>query len=119
MELLWHCGPFAYSMKREDIPCKCVNMRQWFAVKDGHYTVARMDQDNGEYSILAGECDSAEGPYTFGTYLWARFENLSAWERKLIEGPYIHHMSEIEGTYSEILKEFCKYIPGLKYDTVE
>lgn len=49
-------------MKREDIPCKCVNMRQWFAVKDGHYTVARMDQDNGEYSILAGECDSAEGP---------------------------------------------------------
>ncbi len=119
VELLWHCGPFAYSTKRDDIPCKCVNMRQWFAVKDGHYTVARMDQDNGEYCILTGECDSAEGPYTFGTYLWARFQNLSAWERKMIEGPYIHHMSEIEGSYSHRLKEFCKYISNLKFDTVE
>ena len=119
IELLWHCGPFAYSMKRDDIPCKCVNMRQWFAVKEGHYTVARMDQDNGRYSILAGECDSADGPYTFGTYLWAKFKNLSKWERKLIEGPYIHHMSEIEGSYSEMIREFCKYIPALEYDTVE
>ena len=119
IELLWHCGPFAYSMKRDDIPCKCVNMRQWFAVKEGHYTVARMEQDNGKYSILTGECDSADGPYTFGTYLWAKFKNLSKWERKLIEGPYIHHMSEIEGSYSEIVKEFCKYIPALEYDTVE
>ena len=94
-------------------------MRQWFAVKEGHYTVARMEQDNGKYSILTGECDSADGPYTFGTYLWAKFKNLSKWERKLIEGPYIHHMSEIEGSYSEIVKEFCKYIPALEYDTVE
>lgn len=119
VELLWHCGPFAYSMKKEGMPCKCVNMRQWFAVKDGHYTVARMDQENGKYSILTGECDSAQGPYTFGTYLWAKFKNLSKWEKKLIEGPYIHHMSEVEGSYSDIMKEFCKYIPELSYDTVE
>lgn len=118
-ELLWHCGPFAYSLKKPGAPCKNVNMRQWFQVKDGHYTLARMDQDNGRYSLLGGSFDSADGPYTFGTYLWAKFDSLSKWERKLIEGPYIHHMAEIEGDYTAELKEFCKYVPGLAPDGVE
>ena len=118
IELLWHCGPFAYSLRKDDQPCKCVNMRQWFHVQDGHYTVARIDQDGGKFSVLVTECDSAEGPYTFGTYLWAKFDDLSKLERKLIEGPYIHHMSEIEGSYTEAIREFCKYIPGLEFDTV-
>ncbi|MBQ8081576.1 MAG: hypothetical protein IJ240_06725 [Clostridia bacterium] len=117
-ELLWHCGPFAYSLKKDGCPCKNVNMRQWFQVKDGQYTVARFDQDNGDYSMLAGVCRSTEGPYTFGTYLWAEFDDLPAWERKLVEGPYIHHMSEIEGDWTEELREFCKYVPGLRLDTV-
>jgi len=118
-ELLWHCGPFAYSLKAEDSVAKEVNMRQWFRVKDGSYTVARMDQDNGDYSFLAGTCKTTDGPYTFGTYLWAQFDNLTKWEQKLIEGPYIHHMAEIEGDYTEEIKEFCKYIPNLRIDTVE
>ncbi len=118
-ELLWHCGPFAYSLKKEGCPAKEVNMRQWFRVKDGQFTVARMDQDDGKYSLLAGTCQSMEGPYTFGTYLWAKFKNLPAWERKLVEGPYIHHMAEIEGDYTEELREFCKLVPALRLDTVE
>ena len=118
-ELLWHCGPFAYSLKKDGCPCKNVNMRQWFQVKDGHYTITRFDQDNGDYMMLAGQFDSTTGPYTFGTYLWAQFDYLSKWERKLVEGPYIHHMAEIEGDYTEELKEFSKYVPGLKIDTVE
>ena len=117
-ELLWHCGPFAYSLKKDGCPCKNVNMRQWFQVKDGHYTITRFDQDNGDYMMLAGQFDSTTGPYTFGTYLWAQFDDLSKWERKLVEGPYIHHMAEIEGDYTEELKEFSKYVPGLKIDTV-
>ena len=117
-ELLWHCGPFAYSLHRTDEPCKCINMREWFQVKKGHYTVARIDQDHGKYSVIAGECDSTDGPYTFGTYMWAEFGNLDAWERKMVEGPYIHHVSEIEGSLTEEIKEVCKYIPALNIDKV-
>ncbi|MEA5013645.1 MAG: fucose isomerase [Candidatus Limiplasma sp.] len=117
-ELLWHCGPFAYSLKKEGTPAKNVNMRQWFQVKDGQYTIARFEQDKGDYTLLAGTFESMEGPYTFGTYLWARFDDLPKWERKLVEGPYIHHMAEVEGDLVETLGEFCKYVPGLRLDTV-
>lgn len=117
-ELLWHCGPFAPSLANREDPVKLVNMRAYLHVKDGHYTVARLDQDNGAYKILVGECDSTTGPYTFGTFMWGEFKNLPAWERKLIEGPYIHHMSEVEGSYTKVFKEFCKYIPGLELDSV-
>lgn len=118
IELLWHCGPFAYSLKKKGTQAKCVNMRQWMQVEDGHYTVARIDQDHGSYSIAVCECDSAEGPYTFGSYLWGKFKDLPSVERRLIEGPYIHHMSEIEGSLTESLREFCKYVPELKFDGI-
>ena len=119
VELLWHCGPFAYSLHRKGETCKSVNMRTWFQVEEGHYTVARIDQEHGKYSIAVCECDSAEGPYTFGTYLWGRFKDLPKVERRLIEGPYIHHMSEIEGSLTESVREFCKYVPGLTFDNID
>jgi len=118
-ELLWHCGPFAYSLKKEGTEARIVNMREWLQVKDGFYTITRMDQDNGDYRMLVGNFKSTEGPYTNGTYLWAEFDNLSKWEKKLVEGPYIHHMAEIEGDYTEVLKEFCKYIPAISGDIVD
>ena len=118
VELLWHCGQFAYSSRKEGEFCNCFNMRENFEAKNSHYTVARIDQDHGVYSVIAGECDSAEGPYTNGTYLWARFDDLDKWERKLIEGPYIHHVSEIEGGYTKEIKEFCKYVSDIRFDTV-
>jgi L-fucose isomerase-like protein len=117
-ELLFHCGPFAYSLKAPDSAAKNVNMRQWFRVKDGNYTIARMDQDNGNYLFLSGKFKTVPGPYTFGTFVWAEFDDLAKWERKLVEGPYIHHMAEIEGDYTWEMREFCKYIPGLKPDFV-
>lgn len=117
-ELLWHCGPFAYSLKKEGTAAKLVNMRQWFQVKDGIYTAARLDQDGGRYGLLSGTCRSGEGPYTFGTYLWAEFEDLDAWEKKLAEGPYIHHISEIEGDYTGEMMELCKYMKGIGADRV-
>ena len=91
----------------------------WFQVKDSEYTVARFDQDDGHYYLLSGKARSTDGPYTFGTYLWAEFDDLGKWERKLIEGPYIHHMAEIEGDYTAEITEFCKYINGLEPDYVK
>ena len=119
IELLWHCGPFGYSLRRKDEPCYSKNMREWFQVKEGHYTVARLDQEHGNYSIIVGECDSAEGPYTFGTYLWAKFNNLPLWERRLVEGPYIHHVTEIEGSLTKVLVETMKYFPDVKVEVIE
>ena len=40
-------------------------------------------------------------------------------EKKLIYGPYIHHMAEIEGDHTEAFREFCKYIPHLHADSVQ
>ena len=50
--------------------------------------------------------------------MWAKFNDLDAWETKLIEKPYIHHVSEIEGEFTEEIKEVCKYIQGLEIDEV-
>ena len=80
--------------------------------------VARFDQDDGKYMILNGTCESADGPFTNGTYVWGRFNDLDKWERRLIEGPYIHHMVEIEGDYTKEIEEFCKFVPHLKPDSM-
>ena len=117
-ELLWHCGQFPYSMHKETMPCKVNGLCENFCGKDGHYTVARIDQDHGKYSIIFDECDTVEGPYTHGTYIWGEFKDLDKFERMLIEGAYIHHVSEIEGSLSEEIKEVCKYIPALKANPV-
>ena len=115
-ELLWHCGPFPLSVKDPASKARLVNQREWFKVKEGQFTVARMDQENGNYMMLAGTCQTTPGPQTHGTYLWGEFENLQAWEDRLLDGPYIHHFVEIEGDYTKELEEFCKYFPNLKMD---
>ncbi len=117
-ELLWHCGPFPYSAKKEGERAKLFATKPSFRVKDGDYTLARFQGDRGSYTLLGGNFHTTDGPDTFGTYMWAEFENLSKLERKMIEGPYIHHMSELYGSYAETLKEFCKYIPNLKFDDI-
>lgn len=118
VELLWHCGPFPYSLHREGKKPVEYIQRQWFEAKHSKYTVARFDQDDGKYMILNGTCESADGPFTNGTYVWGRFNDLNKWERRLIEGPYIHHMVEIEGDYTKEIEEFCKFVPHLKPDSM-
>ena len=102
-----------------DSKAKNVNMRQWFRVKDGSYTVARFEEDNGVYRILNGTAKATTGPYTFGTYLWAEFDGLKRWEDKLIDGPYIHHCVEVEGDVTAEIAEFCRYIPMLENDPMD
>lgn len=118
-ELLWHCGPFPYSVKDESSKAKLFNTKPSFKAKDGDWTIARFQGDGGKYTLLSGEYKTVDGPYTFGTYMWAEFKDLSKVEKKLINGPYIHHMTEVYGKYAEILEEFCKFIPGLEYDPIE
>ena len=115
-ELLWHCGPFPVSEKAEGTEARLVNQRAWLRAKDGTYTVARMDQESGDYMILPLVCHTTEGPKTHGTYLWGEFENLQAIEDRLLDGPYIHHFVEIAGDWRREIKEFCKYFPNLKVD---
>ena len=120
-ELLWHCGPFPLSQKAEsgvDSTARLVNQRSWFRGKDGTYTIARLDQESGNYMLLPLLCKTTTGPKTSGTYLWAEFEDLQAIEDRLIEGPYIHHFVEIEGDYRKELAEFAKYFPNLKIDKI-
>ncbi len=92
----------------------------WFRAKDGTYTVARIDRENGgRYVIRPLICKTCEGTKTHGTYLWGEFEELQAVEDKLINGPYIHHFVEVEGDYTREIKDLCKYFPNLHPDKVE
>lgn len=119
-ELLWHCGPFPLSQKAEsgtDSTARLVNQRSWFRAKDGKYTVARIDREDGKYMILPLVANTTAGPQTHGTYIWAQFDNLQKIEDRLIDGPYIHHFVEIVGDYRDEIKEFCKYFPNLSVDT--
>lgn len=115
-ELLWHCGPFPLSQKAPDCKARLVNQRAWLRGKDGEYTVARIDQESGNYMILPLKCRTTEGPQTHGTYIWGEFEDLQAIEDRLMDGPYIHHFIEMEGDYIKEIEEFCKYFPNLKVD---
>lgn len=118
-ELLWHCGPFPLSQKAEsgiDSTARLVNQRSWFRGKDGTYTIARIDQESGDYMILPLVADTTKGPQTHGTYIWVEFDDLQKIEDRLLDGPYIHHFVEIEGDYKKEITEFCKYFPNLKVD---
>ncbi len=115
-ELLWHCGVFASSSRKGCGKIPLMAFKPSFCAKDGRYTLARFQCEKGKYYLLGGEFDTTDGPATVGTYMWARFPELERIETKLIEGPYIHHMSEIKGEYADSLKEFCKFIPGIEYD---
>ncbi len=115
-ELLWHCGPFPVSEKAEGTEARLVNQRAWLRGKDGTYTVARMDRENGNYTILPLLCHTTEGPKTHGTYIWGEFDDLQAVEDRLLDGPYIHHFVEMRGDFRREISEFCKYFPEITLD---
>jgi L-fucose isomerase-like protein len=123
--LLWHISA-PPSLRHEEIQ-KVKILPPWilkdlpatglqFRLKDGHVTVCRFDGENGIYKLGAGKGNIISGTYTRETYAWLEVENWIKWERKLIEGPYIHHCSCIYGDYVSALKEACKYLPGLIYE---
>ncbi|MCK4816176.1 hypothetical protein KA005_10410, partial [bacterium] len=80
-------------------------------LKSGDITVLRFDGDRGKYSIIAGEGKAMKGPETQNTYVWLKVKDWKKWERKFIEGPYIHHVACIYGKYLPVICEAVKYLP--------
>ena len=120
--LLWHCGAPLSMCHPEDrirlaqhwiLPSPLSGMTH-FRLKEGPITVARFDARAGEYMLAVGEGRSIEGPSTLNNYVWMEVDDWPQWERKLIEGPFIHHVGMVYGHYADALVEACKYIPGLK-----
>lgn len=125
-ELLQHCGPWPISVAREKpsvtypLAFSCPGAIAAEA-KHGEMTLARFDGDHGEYSLLLGNANGIDGPYTKGTYVWVEVQNLKRLEAKLVEGPYIHHCVGIHCNVVPVLYEACKYI-GVQpdfYDPIE
>lgn len=114
-ELLWHCGPFPYTLKAENSVAGIVDGQERFFLKEGDITVCRFDDLNGEYYLFAGEGKSTEGPVTNGTYVWLEVDNWKRWEEKLMFGPYIHHLGCVYGKYLPVLREVARYL-NLKFD---
>lgn len=124
--LLWH-DSFPLSLKAEDsraslgshwiLPDFEPGMCHW-KLKDGTITIVRFDGEAGSYKLLAEKSSTITGPFTQNTYVWVELENWKKFERKVIEGPYIHHTACVYGDYTEVLQEACKYIQGLEFDAV-
>lgn len=123
-ELLWHCGNFPYSLAKNPQNAQIGASRyhndtygicEW-ELRDGPLTIARFDGDHGQYRLFIGEANTTEGPKNVGSYVWIRVDDWARWEHKLVEGPYIHHVSSVYGHYGEILHEACKYLAPLSPD---
>lgn len=124
-ELLWHCGVFPLSLKKEGCAGKLNNhygagvpgAAEW-EIRGGDITILRFDGAGGEYRLLMAEGRGTDGPKNKGTYLWAEFDNWIKLEKRLIHGPYIHHCTGVHGKVAAVLYEACKYIEGLEPDPV-
>jgi L-fucose isomerase-like protein len=121
--LLWHCG-FPLSLRDPKQPATIgthwilpgiqPGSTHW-KMKDGPLTICRFDGDRGEYALVSGEGKTCKGPATQNVYCWMQVDDWPRWERHFIEGPFIHHVAASYGNHAHILKEACRFIPGLKF----
>lgn len=124
-ELLWHCGPFPYSLKEPGAPARIGDhyllgshspgVGEW-PIRGGDITVCRFDGIGGSYRLLSEEGVSVDGPVNRGTYVWVEFPDWPALERKFIEGPYIHHVACAHGKLSAVLDAATTYLQGITPD---
>ncbi|HZJ58014.1 MAG TPA: fucose isomerase [Clostridia bacterium] len=116
-ELLWHCGPFPYSLKDPDKPARMINAQAIWELKKGDITILRCDDIDGEYKVIASEGKAVDGPETTGSYVWFESPCWKSLEEKFIFGPYIHHVAGVYGNYSRAIEEAARYLP-IKWDKV-
>jgi L-fucose isomerase-like protein len=117
-ELLWHCGPFPKSLAKDFKKRVLTEAHGQYELKGGDVTIARFDAIGGKYSLFAGEAVGTDGPSTQGNYLWIGTPDWPKWERKLVCGPYVHHVACVHGKYLPVLDEACKYIGNIERDFV-
>ena len=125
-ELLWHCGVFPYSLKKEGSEsilkdhygAHYPGAGEW-EIKGGDITISRFDGLKGEYRLLMSQGKGVEGPHTNGSFVWVEFKDWPKLEHRLIYGPYIHHCTGVYGKVAPVLYEACRYIPGLTADPVD
>lgn len=119
--LLWHAGAPPSMMAPGErirlgrhwiLPSPLAGMPH-FPLKQGAITVARFENDGEIYKLAVGEGHSVNGPYTLNNYVWMEVDDWPEWERKLMMGPFIHHVGMIYGHYGSILEEACRYVPDL------
>ena len=125
--LLWHGGA---PIKLKD-PGSSIKMRPpWilkglppgslsYKLKDGPLTIARFDGDSGKYRLGFGQGNTVEGPHTNEFYVWMEVGDWSAWEKKIIRGPYIHHCSAVYDHCADVMEEACRYIPSLEAENFD
>ena len=116
-ELLWHGGPFAWSLADKTLSRKPAFRRNfknfwepWWEMKQGDITMCRVDELNGEYNIFVGEAKTTTGPETTGTWVWIEVDNWKNWEETLMFGPFIHHVGGIYGKYKDVIIEAARYL---------
>ncbi len=123
--LLWHCGNFPSSMagrgqkKLANHPIEAGNpaaVGEWALEEGGDITVGRFDEEDGVYYMMIGEGRSVPGPKVNGTYVWMEVKDWPCWENRLVNGPYIHHMSGVFAKAAPVMYRSCKYIEGLTPD---
>ncbi len=85
-----------------------------FRLKDGPLTVCRLEKAGPDYVLGIGEGRTVPGPHTQEFYAWMEVNDWPTWERNLMAGPYIHHVSAIYAHCAEVLEEACRFIPGLR-----
>lgn len=125
-ELLWHCGVFPHSLKKEGTRTALTDhygagvpgAARW-EIKGGEMTIVRFDGLTGQYSLLVTRGKGVDGPETNGTYVWVEFKDWPKLERRFIYGPYIHHCIGVHEDITAALYEAARYIPGLKLDMVD
>jgi len=87
-----------------------------FRLRDGPLTVCRFDGDTGNYRLGAGQGRTVPGPATNEFYAWMEVDDWPRWERRIMQGPYIHHCAAVYDHCADVLEEACRYIPGLAFE---
>ena len=118
-ELLWHCGPFPYSLRDPGCAPYLADGRGRFPLKKGDITIARLGDEGGNFKLAAVEGKAVDGPPTTGTYAYFETGNWTRVEEKFMFGPYIHHVSGCFGHYARCLREAVRFIPSIEWDDID